>query len=127
MCLHPSSENGLRYFFLISGSSVKIFSSRTGQVISTLSSSGLASSSSSLGEGHSDDITAAIINPRNTFQLVTASLDGLIKVWDYLEAVLLLTIEVGEPITHMCVHQNIPDYLFVATGTQKMSKKTDGS
>jgi NET1-associated nuclear protein 1 (U3 small nucleolar RNA-associated protein 17) len=57
---------------------------------------------------------------------MTASLDGRIKIWDYLEAALLSTIEVGEPITHMCAHQNVLDYVFVATSSQKKHKKDDG-
>ena len=116
------------YFFLIAGSSVKIYATATGQVVSTLScsSSGSTSSSSLSGDGHTDDITAAFINPRNAFQLMTASLDGRIKIWDYLEAALLSTIEIGEPITHMCAHEHVLDHVFVATSSQKRHKKHDG-
>ncbi|KIJ54655.1 hypothetical protein M422DRAFT_24559 [Sphaerobolus stellatus SS14] len=113
-----------RYFFLIAGSSVKIYSTTTGQVVSTLSSSGSGSGSSSgVGEAHTEDITAAVINPRNAYQLYTASLDGRIKTWDYLEAVLLSTFDIGEPITHMCLHESLPDYLFVSTNHDKRKRK----
>lgn len=50
---------------------------------------------------------------------MTASLDGRIKVWDYLEAALLSTIEIGEPITHMCAHEHVLGHVFVATSPQK--------
>ncbi|KAF8578728.1 WD40 repeat-like protein [Ramaria rubella] len=125
----PVFTKDCRYFFVIAGSSVKIYATATGQVVSTLSSSssGSASSSSQLGDGHTDEITAAFINPRNAFQLMTASLDGRIKIWDFLDAALLSTIEVGEPITHMCAHENVRDHIFVATASRKKTKKNNAN
>ena len=62
------------YFFAVSKTSVRIYSRTTGQVVSTLSS----------GPGsHFAAITAIMINPANPLQLLTASLDGRVKVWDF--------------------------------------------
>ena len=104
--------------------SVKIYSTFTGQIVSTLSGRttiGEASSSA----GHSDKITALSLNPDSPFQLITASLDGTLKVWDFLEATLLKTIQVGLQVTHLCLHTAHPGYAFIACikPPQKMSKE----
>lgn len=113
-------QHNFSYFFSISGSTVKIYSILTGKVVSTLSSASTGSSGSRVanGEGHTDVITAAILNPENPFQLLTASLDGDIKIWDYLEATLLRTIRVGQPISHMCTHEKHRGQVFVAILTK---------
>lgn len=98
----------------------------SGKVISTLSPSSTGSSTahSSDGDGHKDIITAAILHPQNPYQLLTASLDGFIKVWDYLEAVLLQNIDTGMPVTQMCAHEKLKGYVFVASPTAR--KKLTG-
>ncbi|EJD03775.1 uncharacterized protein FOMMEDRAFT_167102 [Fomitiporia mediterranea MF3/22] len=108
------------YFFSIIGAAVRIYSVATGKVVSTLSSSSMGSSASRVtsGEGHSDVITSAILNPENPFQLLTASLDGDIKIWDFLDAVLLQTIHVGRPISHMCSHGKFKGQVFIAVPTK---------
>ncbi|TFK56639.1 WD40 repeat-like protein [Heliocybe sulcata] len=115
------------YFFSVVGSGVKIYSAVNGQVVSTLSASasGSSASKSSGRDGHTDVITGAIISPRNPFQLITASLDGCIKVWDYLEADLLQTIDLGQPILHLCAHGNFQDSVFVAVARPGKKKNAD--
>ena len=96
----------------------------TGQVVSTLSgrtTTGGASSSA----GHSDKITALSLDPESHFQLITASLDGTLKVWDFLEATLLKTIQVGLQITHLCLHTAHPGYAFIACN-KPPKKKSKG-
>ncbi|KAI5124094.1 hypothetical protein M0805_000908 [Coniferiporia weirii] len=108
------------YFFSVVGTAVRIYSVATGKVISTLSSSSTGSSASRIanGEGHTDAITSAILNPENPFQLLTASLDGDIKIWDFLDAVLLQTIRIGKPISHMCAHEKFKGQVFIAVLTK---------
>jgi NET1-associated nuclear protein 1 (U3 small nucleolar RNA-associated protein 17) len=108
------------YFFCVVGSTVRIYSANTGKVVSTLSTSSAGSSASrnSIGEGHADTITSVVLNPENPFQLLTSSLDGCIKVWDFLDAVLLQTIDIGEPITYMCVHDRFKGHVFAAALTK---------
>ncbi|OCB85603.1 hypothetical protein A7U60_g7252 [Sanghuangporus baumii] len=112
------------YFFSIVGSSVRIYSVASGKVVSTLSSSSIGSSASrvAIGEGHSDVITSAILNPADPFQLLTASLDGDIKIWNFLDAVLLDTIHIGNPISHMCAHEKFKGQVFVAVPTKVKRK-----
>lgn len=121
-CFHLRPTDSLQsYFFSVVGTSVRIYSVATGKVVSTLSSTSVSSSSSRLarGDGHTDTITATIVNPENPFQLLTASLDGTIKIWDYLDAVLLQTIHVGRPISHMCAHEKFKGHVFVALLTKQ--------
>lgn len=95
----------------------------TGQVVSTLS----AHSQSAGHVMQPDVITSAILNPKNAFQLITGSLNGIIHVWDFLDAVLLQTIALEEPISHICAHEKFPDYVFVATNRSSRKKNSNGT
>ena len=111
------------YFFSGAGPSVKIHSVATGEVVSTLTPPPpLASASGS--SLPSDAVTAAIVNPHNQFQLITGSLDGHIRIWDFLDGALLQTIGISQPIFHLAAHESIPKYVFVAAArpTKKKSK-----
>ncbi|KAG6841761.1 hypothetical protein C0991_007090 [Blastosporella zonata] len=108
------------YFFSLVGSSVKIHSVATGQVVSTLTAPRSTNS-----EASSDLLTAAILNPHNNFQLITGSLDGRLVLWDFVEAVLLQTIDVLQPIHYICAHKTWRDTVFVAAS--RTSKKTKAS
>ncbi|KAI0756804.1 WD40 repeat-like protein [Daedaleopsis nitida] len=114
------------YFFSAVGPSVKIHSVATGEVVSTLTPPPTPSSVSG-GAGssqHSDTVTSAIVSPHNPFQLITGSLDGYIRVWDFLDASLLQTISISQPIFHIAAHDSLSGYLFVAAArpTKKKSK-----
>jgi NET1-associated nuclear protein 1 (U3 small nucleolar RNA-associated protein 17) len=104
--------------------SVKIYSMSTGQIVSTLSGR-RSSSGAGSSVGHSDKITALSLDPESPFQLITASLDGTLKVWDFLEATLLRTIQVGLPITHLCLHAACPGFAFIACNTPPKKKSKD--
>ncbi|KAH7927287.1 WD40 repeat-like protein [Leucogyrophana mollusca] len=107
------------YFFSIVGSSIKIHSTASGKVLSTLPGS--------QDQGHSDVITSAILSAKNAFQLITASLDGTIKIWDFLEGVLLYTLSIEQPIHHICAHEKINDHIFVSTAKAKKKEKMNGA
>ena len=97
------------YFFSVGGSSVKIHSTTTGLVVSTLTPP-----SPTDGKIYSDILTSVIINPHNAFQLFTASLDGRVMIWDFVNAILLQTVDIGQPIHHMCAHEQLSGSVFVA-------------
>lgn len=59
-----------------------MFSVSTGAVVKVLSDS-------SASGGHKADITKLVLNPKNSMQLYSASLDGTIKLWDYNDEILL--------------------------------------
>ena len=117
------STSRSRYFFSIVGSSVKIHASSTGHVISTLSVTTLGGSTSRSDSGHTAKITSALLNPHNPFQLITASLDGCIKFWDYLDGTLLQTIRLPQPIFMIAAHDKVKDYIFAVTsrGTKRQT------
>ncbi|KAF8807853.1 WD40 repeat-like protein [Phlegmacium glaucopus] len=97
------------HFFSAAGSSVKIHSTTTGLVVSTLTPP-----SPTNGKLYSDILTSVIINPHNAFQLLTASLDGRVMIWDFVNAILLQTVDIGQPIHHMCAHEQFNGFVFVA-------------
>ncbi|KAF9292637.1 hypothetical protein BGZ68_000041 [Mortierella alpina] len=103
------------YFFSCNARTIRILSVETGQVVRILSNS--------IEEGgHSDTVTSVMLNPKNSLQLYSGSLDGTIKLWDFNDAILLKTFEVGVPITHMVMHENIPNDVYLTT-TKKSTKR----
>ncbi|KNZ77003.1 WD repeat-containing protein 75 [Termitomyces sp. J132] len=111
-----------KYFFSLVGSSVKIHSVTTGQVVSTLIAPRSTSNATS-----SDLLTTAIINPHNNFQLITGSLDGRLVIWDYVEAILLQMIDISQPIHYICAHESWRDTVFVAASRPSKKTKTYGN
>ncbi|KAL1916581.1 uncharacterized protein VTP21DRAFT_5772 [Calcarisporiella thermophila] len=104
--------NDSRYFFCCASTSIKIYSVATGELVRTLSSS---------ESGHRDTITCTLVNPTDSNQLYSASLDGTVKLWDISDFSLLKTHDIGSPVTHMAIHPSDPDFIYVAT--LKASKK----
>lgn len=118
------------YYFLATGSSVKIHSRLTGEVVSTLSARDPGSQgttqSKRLDVVHTAKITGIALHPLNQLQLITASLDGTVKVWDFLDGALLASYDVGFPVSHLAVHEGLGS-IFVAITKPKSSEpgKTD--
>ncbi|KAG8716994.1 hypothetical protein FRC09_014918 [Ceratobasidium sp. 395] len=102
-----------RYFFTTAASSLQIFSTATGKLVSTI-------------PAHTDTITALALHPLNPSQLFSASLDGTIKRWDTHHGALLETLRIDQPVTHIAVHAELGDEVFVATGA-KSGKNSDSS
>ncbi|KAI0375205.1 WD40 repeat-like protein [Pilatotrama ljubarskyi] len=115
------------YFFSAAGPSVKIHSVATGEVVSTLTPPPTSVSDAAGSSLQSDVVTSAILNPHNPFQLITGSLDGYIRVWDFLDASLLQTICVSQPIFHLTAHEKFRDHVFVAAArpTKKKTSKAN--
>ncbi|OBZ79932.1 WD repeat-containing protein 75 [Grifola frondosa] len=113
------------YFFSAVGPSVKIYSTATGEVISTLNVPASSTSDDAGSSSQSDVITATVLNPHNSFQLITGSLDGFIRVWDFLDAVLLQTINLSQSIFHLTAHEKFRDCVVVAVArpTKKKTSK----
>jgi NET1-associated nuclear protein 1 (U3 small nucleolar RNA-associated protein 17) len=110
------------YCFIASGSAVKIYSVRTTQLMSTLSIRPYASSSSSPASLQRATVSAVLLSPSNPRQLVVASTDGNVRLWDYLEGRLLRTLEMGAPVVHATANPNLPDQLYVALEAPGESK-----
>jgi hypothetical protein len=96
------------YFFSLEGSSVKIHSTATGIIVSTLTASPLR------GRSDANVLTSAVVNPQNPFQLIAATQDGRLLIWDFVNGTLLQTINVGQDIHMMCAHEALKGSVFVA-------------
>ncbi|KAH9942941.1 WD40 repeat-like protein [Amylocystis lapponica] len=107
------------YFFSAVGSSVKIHSVATGEIVSTLEP---PSSSSEGRVSYSDAVTCAVLNPHNPYQLITGSSDGKIRIWDFLDAVLLQTINVSQSIYQLAAHEKFPGSVIVAAKKERNGK-----
>ncbi|MCO5596109.1 hypothetical protein L7F22_050169 [Adiantum nelumboides] len=105
------------FFFVASGSTIRIYSTNSGRLVSTLSSSSEdapnATTSTSISQ-HTATITGLSINPANAAQLISCSLDGTIKVWDFFDGKLMNTINLALPITHMVTHESLKNQVIVA-------------
>ncbi|KDN42709.1 hypothetical protein RSAG8_06666, partial [Rhizoctonia solani AG-8 WAC10335] len=100
--LPPLFTPDSRYFFTSAASSLQIFSTATGRLISTI-------------PAHSDTITALLLNPHDSTQLFSASLDGTLKRWGTHHGALLETLRIDQPVTHIATHSSLVDELFVVT------------
>ena len=70
-------------------------------------------------------ITAILLNPSNPLQLIIATKDGLLSIWDYTEAKLLRTLSLGSEIQFITGHASLPDQLFVALVASAEELKLD--
>ncbi|OCH94693.1 WD40 repeat-like protein [Obba rivulosa] len=95
-----------KYFFSAVGSSVKIYSVATGQVVSTLDATN--------PRGTGAAVTSAMLSPHNPYQIITGSANGCIRIWDFLDAALLQTVRITRPILNLTAHESLKDYVFVA-------------
>ncbi len=65
-----------KLLFCCVANAVKIFSVKTGEQVVALM-------------GHSDTVTGVVMNPSNPLQVITASLDGTMRIWDYYDGMFL--------------------------------------
>ena len=74
--------------FCVTGQSVVVHSVETGESLRTLTA-------------HSDTVTSACLHPTNPMQLLTSSLDGTVRAWDFLDGVELEKWDIGKPVIDM--------------------------
>lgn len=97
------------YVFLVQDTSVLIVSRLTNRVVSMLSSDSDAEE-----KRHTAPITGMMLSTSNPLQLITCSLDGTIKTWDYLDSELHDNVHVGHAIVGMTASTNWKNRIFVA-------------
>ena len=117
---------GGSYFLAAAGPAVKIYSVATGNLVSTLSPLGTASRPSR-PTGYGDAITAMALNPHNAFQLYTSSLDGCIRVWDLIDAILMQTIDMEDPILQLAVHAQFKNEVFISISRRTKALNSNGA
>ncbi|XP_033024487.1 WD repeat-containing protein 75 [Lacerta agilis] len=71
-----------KYLLCASGDYVKVYSTATEECLHVL-------------QGHSNLVTGVLLNPQNHLQLYSWSLDGTIKLWDFMDGILIKTLVVG--------------------------------
>eukprot|EP01134_Creolimax_fragrantissima_P000341 CFRG0341T1 len=81
-----------KYFLCCADGKVHLYSALTGLRVHTLT-------------GHRATVTSIQISPENPLQAFTCSLDGDIRVWDYLDAVCLRVYTVGVPMVKMLMNE----------------------
>eukprot|EP00727_Mastigamoeba_balamuthi_P009397 m51a1_g508 putative 3-ketoacyl-CoA thiolase (1323) ;mRNA; f:297747-303535 len=87
-------SSDMKYFFTVS-SVVRVFSVETGEFVRPL-------------QAHVMPVTGLALSTTNPLQLFTASTDGTIKQWDYSDATVLKTIDVGSPVKRMIAPSAAP-------------------
>lgn len=97
------------YVFIVQDSSVLIVSRVTNRIVAKLSDTSLP-----VDQRHTAPITGMILSLSNPLQLITCSLDGTIKVWDYLESSLYDNVQVGHAIVGMSASAHWKNRLFIA-------------
>ncbi|CAI9575733.1 unnamed protein product, partial [Staurois parvus] len=65
-----------KFLICVSGDFIKVFSTSTQECIHVL-------------QGHTALVTGIELNPKNHLQLYSCSLDGTIKLWDFMDGILI--------------------------------------
>ncbi|WWC85348.1 uncharacterized protein L201_000211 [Kwoniella dendrophila CBS 6074] len=92
----PVWSNDGRFYFTVTHTSIHIHSS------TAPSFARLSTLSSTHPQGHTKPITSLHLSPINSFQVISSSEDGTIKIWDWVAGRLVRTIKFSEP--HAQVH-----------------------
>ncbi|XP_059558517.1 WD repeat-containing protein 75 [Myotis daubentonii] len=95
-----------KYLFCVSGDFVKVYSTATEECVHVL-------------QGHRNLVTGIQLNPHNHLQLYSCSFDGTIKLWDYLDGILIKTFTVGQKLHALYTHARAEDAVFVAIKKEK--------
>ncbi|NWR84589.1 WDR75 protein, partial [Furnarius figulus] len=63
--------------------------------------------------GHADLVTGIQLNPQNHMQLYSSSLDGSIKLWDFMDGIPIKTFTVGSKLLALYTLASVEDSVFV--------------
>nr|XP_009916384.1 PREDICTED: WD repeat-containing protein 75-like [Haliaeetus albicilla] len=63
--------------------------------------------------GHADLVTGVQLNPHNHMQLYSSSLDGSIKLWDFMDGIPIKTFTVGSKLLALYALASSEDSVFV--------------
>ncbi|XP_066542601.1 WD repeat-containing protein 75 [Hoplias malabaricus] len=96
----PVITSDCRFLVCASGDSVKVFSTTTEECLHVL-------------EGHKDQVTGVTLNPANHLQVYSCSADGTVRLWDFIDGILIKTFTVGYPIFSMYVSEKHAGVVFI--------------
>uniref|UniRef100_A0A8C0CTR1 WD repeat domain 75 n=1 Tax=Balaenoptera musculus TaxID=9771 RepID=A0A8C0CTR1_BALMU len=94
-----------KYVFCVSGDFIKVYSTATEECVHIL-------------QGHRNLVTGIQLNPRNHLQLYSCSFDGTVKLWDYIDGILIKTFIVGCKL-HALFALACEDSVFVIINKEK--------
>lgn len=66
------------------------------------------------------------ISPHNPFQLFTGSANGLLRIWDFLDAIQLRVFDLGHPVYQIALHEKFKEHVFVAVSRSTKVLNTNG-
>ncbi|XP_049848257.1 WD repeat-containing protein 75-like [Schistocerca gregaria] len=94
--------NDSKYFFCACGSTVKMFSTTTGEQTRVLN-------------GHDAVVIGMAINPGNPLQLYSFGKDQKICLWDYNDAIILSTFFTGLSVEHFAFNPKFNDVVYLSS------------
>ena len=94
----------------------------TGRVVAKIAAPA-SSTTDRMYEGSHMPILAAILHARNPLQILTASEDGFIRVWDYADSSLLDAIDTDMSVYQMCAHKGLGEQILVAGSKHKPTRR----
>uniref|UniRef100_A0A667GVS3 WD repeat domain 75 n=1 Tax=Lynx canadensis TaxID=61383 RepID=A0A667GVS3_LYNCA len=95
-----------KYIFCVSGDFVKVHSTATEECVHIL-------------QGHRNLVTGIQLNPNNHLQLYSCSFDGTVKLWDYVDGILIKTFVVGLKLHALFTLPSAEDSVFVIINKEK--------
>ncbi|XP_032493199.1 WD repeat-containing protein 75 isoform X1 [Phocoena sinus] len=95
-----------KYVFCVSGDFIKVYSTATEECVHIL-------------QGHRNMVTGIQLNPKNHLQLYSCSFDGMIKLWDYTDGILIKTFIVGCKLHALFTLDCAEDSVFVTINKEK--------
>lgn len=95
-----------KYIFCVSGDFVKVYSTTTEECVHIL-------------HGHTDLVSGILVNPSNHLQLYSCSFDGTIKLWDYVDGILIKTFTIGPKLHAFFIPLHAEDSVFLTISKEE--------
>ncbi|XP_072541570.1 WD repeat-containing protein 75 [Salminus brasiliensis] len=96
----PIITKDCRFLICGAGDLVKVFSTSTEECVHVL-------------EGHTDQVTGVALNPSNQLQVYSCSADGTVRLWDFIDGILIKTFTFGYPVFSIYVSEKHVGVIFV--------------
>uniref|UniRef100_A0A672QVC1 WD repeat-containing protein 75-like n=1 Tax=Sinocyclocheilus grahami TaxID=75366 RepID=A0A672QVC1_SINGR len=98
-----------RFVLCTSGDSVKVYSTRTEEWLHSL-------------QGHTNQVTGIALNRANHLQVYSCSADGTVKLWDFIDGILIKTFIIGYPLFAIYVSEKHDGIVFLHIAMDTDSK-----
>ncbi|XP_067300443.1 WD repeat-containing protein 75 [Pseudorasbora parva] len=105
----PIISNDSRFVLCASGDSVNVYSTRTEEWLHSL-------------QGHTNQVTGIAFNPANHLQVYSCSADGTVKLWDFIDGILIKTFIIGTPLFSLYVSEKHEGVIFLSMTTDSKNE-----